>query len=102
MPSERMGQWRIISTRVNGAHAVKRNVFIIGIILIAAIAAGGWYLTAKNHKPATSTSTKAAHHYPWNSSNLQTASANPQATNAVTIQNFIFMPAAITVKKGTT
>jgi hypothetical protein len=62
---------------------MKRNGLIIGFIIIAVIALGGWYFAAKYHKPASpSKSTKAAHTYPWNSSSLQRANQYPQATNA--------------------
>jgi plastocyanin len=82
---------------------MKKLSLVAAVVIVALAAGGGWYLVAKNHKSASSsTSTKASHRYPWDSSSSQAASQNPQATNAVTIQNFVFNPIAITVKKGTT
>jgi plastocyanin len=71
---------------------------------------GGALLLAKNsnNKTASTTSTtpnqqsKSMNDNMQSSTSTKPAASTPSATNSVTIENFAFSPANITVKKGTT
>lgn len=82
----------------------KAIVSAIVVIVIAAI--GGWYVWGRHNKPAASSTTTGARSSTMNMSTTSgSAGANnesAQATDKVTIQNFAFSPASITVRKGTT
>jgi plastocyanin len=71
---------------------MKRPGLIIGIIVV--IVAVGGVIFAMNHKPDTATMNMNAKNNP--------SSSPAQSTDKVTISNFAFSPANITVKKGTT
>jgi plastocyanin len=73
-------------------------MWTIIIIVVIVVAGGGiWLATHKNSKANNNMSTMSTNSSSNNSSN----SSAPVATNTVTIQNFAFSPASITVKKGT-
>lgn len=83
---------------------MKKLFALIAVVIIVA-AAGGWYVWAKNNKPAATPAandTMSSMSASNSSSSDGAKNETPQATNAVTIQNFAFTPASITVKKGTT
>ena len=74
----------------------------IGVLVVIIVAAGGVYAVVKSHnssKSSSSSSNSENMPMPVNSSNHNAAAA---ATDKVTIANFAFSPADITVKAGTT
>jgi plastocyanin len=83
---------------------------VIGIVVFVIIVlAGGGILLAKNSSSnANKTDTSASMNMDTTSTNSTDSTSNdsnnlnPTATDAVTIENFAFNPANITVKKGTT
>lgn len=78
---------------------------VIAIVAVLIIAGGGYALVKHNdnnkgsNKTTQSTSTSTDN---MSSGSSQSGSTAPEATNSVTISNFAFSPASITVKKGTT
>jgi plastocyanin len=81
---------------------MSKSVGVIAtIIVVVVLALGGWYLVSNHNKtnPYASNSSNSNNMSNMNSSNN---SQHPTATNAVTIQNYSFTPADITVKQGTT
>src|SRR5580704_14908626 len=71
------------------------NKIIIGVIIVVIVIGGAAYLMHKhnemqsmNMRPATQTQSSAS------------SAAKPAGKNAVTIQNFAFSPATITIKAG--
>ena len=66
---------------------------VIGIVVLVVLIGGGILLGSKLNNKSTSTMDMPMSH----SSSTTTAS-----TNSVTIENFAFSPASISVKKGTT
>lgn len=73
----------------------KTAAVTLAIIAIAVVVIGGWYF-ASNHKNNNSMNMSSS------SNSSSTGSTTPTTTDAVTIQNFAFNPANITVKAGTT
>ena len=73
---------------------------VIAIVAIVVVLGGlgGWYLVSNHNKSSSSDMSN------MNTSSSSSSSTNKPAvaTNAVTIQNFAFSPANITVKVGTT
>jgi len=67
---------------------------IIAIAVIAILAVGGWAIFGRS-TDNTNNSSKTS------STNSPAQNQSPASTNAVTIQNFAFSPASITVKKDT-
>jgi plastocyanin len=80
---------------------MKALIVIILVVVIAAAAVFG--LTRNNNKttPPASNPTNSSADQPQ-ASNNQNSSNQPTTTDTVSIQNFAFSPADITVKKGTT
>ncbi len=76
----------------------KTYMYAIVVIVAVAIGAAVWY--GLSHKSAPS-STNSMNMDNSNNSSSNSSSQTPAATNAVTIQNFAFSPANITVKAGT-
>ena len=76
-----------------------RRSVIVAVLIVIALAAVGAYLLGR-HRTAAPTSPPNT--YSMNMPSSTGASAAPVSTNAVTIQNFAFSPADITVKQGTT
>lgn len=70
---------------------------IIAIVIVIILAIGGAVI-AMNRKSGSTTSGTSA----TSGNSQQSQSSGPTATNSVTITNFAFSPADITVKKGTT
>ncbi len=81
-----------------------RNI-IIGVIIIVLIIVGVWYFSGKNkgyNTPTNSSQNPSTSSSQTKSNQTGTTQKQSQAsTSAVTIQNFAFSPADITVKKGT-
>lgn len=75
-------------------------VAVIVIIVIAWIAFGGKNDNGTSNNQQTGNTDQQANHS-QDSSNSAQSSAKPASTNQVTINNFAFGPADITVKKGT-
>lgn len=74
---------------------------LIGVIvIIAVLAVGGWLIFG--HKTNTTTDSMTGMDMSPSATPASSSDQTPQATSSVTIQNFAFSPAAITVKKGTT
>jgi plastocyanin len=69
----------------------------IGIVVVVIILVVGGIALAMHHKSNNSMSTMN-----MSSSSSSSSGSTPSATNAVTIDNFAFSPADITVKAGTT
>lgn len=85
----------------------RRLVAALAIIILLAIA-GGAYVIAKN-QPATSNQTTSgtnsmSNNMPTNSTgnSSNSGSETPSASDKVSIKNFAFSPANITITKGTT
>lgn len=82
--------------------------WIFIVVVLAVLALGGWYFVAKSKSSTTSTATPTPSTAMSMSPQATTsANGNPQSSQAqssgsVTIQNFAFSPASLTVKKGTT
>ena len=77
---------------------MKSSKLVVIVVVIIAVAGGAWLIFGNNKSTPATTSNST-------SSNTSSSSSNttaPTATNAVSIQNFAFSPAAITVKKGAT
>lgn len=81
-----------------------RNAIIAVVVAIVVLVGGGALLVANhNSNKSNSTSSTSGMNMPESqSSNSSSSNNTPTATNSVTIQNFAFSPADITVKKGTT
>lgn len=81
---------------------------LIAIVVVLVLAGGGFALANrhKNTPVTTTTDTSTMHdHMASNSpttSNNSSSSSTPAATDSVTIDNFAFSPADITVKAGAT
>lgn len=72
----------------------------IGLVIVAVLVLGGgtiWLVTKNNNTKVDTMSNMDMHEGATTS-----GSSKPTATNSVTIENFAFSPANITVKKGTT
>lgn len=74
----------------------------LGILIAALIVIGIILVHALTNKKATTTSPAVPPQTTSNSSQQQAPAGKPAAQNAVTISNFAFHPATITVKAGTT
>ncbi len=78
------------------------------VIALVVIGAGVWYATASKAKTPTPSMSpmRVASTSPSSSTTpmatTQASSAAAQSTNAVTISNYAFSPASVSVKKGTT
>jgi len=83
----------------------KTGTISIIVVVILAVAVGGWYAWqhhTRNNARTTTTNTDMANMDTANNAPEQSSGAQPSAaTNSVTIQNFAFSPASITVHKGT-
>jgi plastocyanin len=73
-------------------------IIIVVIVVIAGVAA--YALTRNNNKKSGDTASSMSNMDTSKQSSSDTAST-PTATNSVTIKDFAFSPASITVKKGT-
>jgi len=69
---------------------------IVAVVVIVVVLAGGALLLSRN------TSNKSDDMNMNTQSSGSNTQNTPKATNTVTIQNFAFSPASITIKKGTT
>ncbi|HVS78726.1 MAG TPA: cupredoxin family copper-binding protein [Candidatus Saccharimonadales bacterium] len=82
-----------------------RNAVIAAVVIVI-LAVGGWVLFGNNNNsPASSDTNNSSDMSNMDMSSSSSTPPNqqtPQATNKVSIQNFAFSPASITVKKGTT
>jgi len=83
--------------------------YVVAAVIALLILAGGAYALVNHNKNNNSASNSSGSSSSSSSSNMNMGSQSnssgsntPTATNAVTIQNFAFSPASITVKKGTT
>src|ERR1700761_9071475 len=75
---------------------MKKSYVYMVVIVVAILAAGGiWYGVAHKNTNNNMGSMNMS------GSSSKTSNQAPTATNMVTIQNFAFSPANITVKKGT-
>ena len=71
------------------------NKIIIGIVIAVIIIGGGAYLLMKNN-----TSQMSMQNMPTQTQTNSTSGSKVTGKNAVTIQNFAFSPATLTVKAG--
>jgi len=81
-----------------------KKAIILVVIILVVLAGGGALLAARNNTDKTKDNTT---NNPMNQMNMKSPShtsgdTTPQATSSVTIEDFAFSPANITVKKGTT
>lgn len=78
--------------------------YVIGLIILAVIATGAVVLATRddNSQGNTNNSSNQTTTPPPQSSNTTTSGSQQPATDKVSISNFAFSPANITVKKGTT
>jgi len=77
---------------------MSKNVVIIVVIVAVVVLGGGTALLLANNNSNNSNSSGNMNMSNGSQSNNQ----QPTSTDSVTIQNFAFSPASITVKKGTT
>lgn len=76
----------------------KKIIWAIVAVVVVVVAGGAWLLLGRNgNTPSTSSDNMN-----MNTSSNNNSNDTAEATNKVTIQNFAFSPAAITVKKGAT
>ena len=75
-------------------------VIIAGVAGIVIAAVGIWYVLTPHKNSSTNSSSNSSTNTMNGGSNASSSDAT--ATNSVTIQNFAFSPASITVKTGTT
>ncbi len=85
----------------------KAPIITISLVIVLALIALGTYLAGHRQQPTTTPSTMPNMSQPSSSqtpSQSQGQNQNTQQTtsNEVSIQNFAFSPASLTVKKGTT
>jgi len=83
---------------------MNKSVVTVVIVALIVLVGGGLFLAnRKDSSGAKTTSTDMSNmHTNSNTSNTSNDSSQATATNSVTIENFAFSPANITVKKGTT
>ena len=72
---------------------MKSRVIAAVVIVIVLGGLGGWYVAAHHNSTGTMS---------MSGSGASSGSKSAVATNTVTIQNYAFSPAAVTVKQGTT
>jgi plastocyanin len=86
-------------------------LLVIVVLVVLILLGGGLYVltknrnanpTASNTSSSSSSSTEPMQMPNHNSNNSSSSNSTPQATDKVTVQNFAFSPASITVKAGTT
>ena len=77
---------------------------LTAVVIVAALAVGGWLMFGKNDKASAPTTNNPANTTTPSPTPSSTDSQDQTAasTSSVAIQNFAFSPASITVKKGTT
>lgn len=78
---------------------MKKQYLYIAVVALIVVAGAIWYLVA--HKPAATATSNMSSMNTNNNSAANTSGEAPVSTNNVTIHNFAFSPAAITVKVGT-
>src|SRR5438105_14727565 len=74
----------------------------IALVVIVILAIGGWAIFGKNDNNTKPSTANTNHTSNTSQTNNSAKTQTPASTNSVTIQNFAFSPASITVKKGTT
>jgi plastocyanin len=79
---------------------MRAKTVAVAIVVVIVLVGGGIYLATRNTSNPTQPTASQDHQMNMAATD-KTASA-PVATNSVTIANFAFSPANITVKKGTT
>lgn len=72
---------------------------IIGIIVVLVIVGGGYYVWHKHNEMQANTAMQHMN-MPSQTQKNSASIAKPTSKNAVTIQNFAFSPASITIKAG--
>lgn len=82
---------------------MKKAGIIIVVVIVLGGTIGGWLAWKHHGKSGTGTTNTGMANMDMsdNSSQQSSGTQPPAATNSVTIQNFAFSPASITVKKGT-
>ncbi len=81
----------------------KKSVWIIALIIVVGVAAGVVIAKRENHKTKTSTATSNTP-APATTGNKSTSGNSPQTASSgstVAIENFVFSPDSLVVKKGT-
>jgi plastocyanin len=73
---------------------------IIVIVVVLLIVGGGYYAWHKQTEMQSNTATQHMNMQPSQAQNSATSGTKPTGKNAVTIQNFAFSPANITIKAG--
>jgi plastocyanin len=79
-----------------------KKTIIALVAIVVVLAGGGALLAAHNNTASTKDHTKTDMTKPMDMNRQPQTSNNATATSSVTIDNFAFAPASITVKKGTT
>jgi len=80
---------------------MNKSVVAAMVVVVIVLAGGGLWLANRDSNKKTS-DTSMTNMNSQSSKTSNSTSTQPTATNAVTIDNFAFSPANITVKKGTT
>lgn len=81
------------------------KVIVVITILLILVVGGGLVFMNMNNGNSTKSSTSSSTNNSESNMDMKSgtsASSTPEATNSVSIANFAFSPAAITVKKGVT
>lgn len=81
---------------------MNKSLWIVVAIVVVIVAGGAGFVLLNKHKDTTSSQSSNSSMSDMSSSSQSSTSSNPTATDKVTITNFAFSPASITVKKGTT
>ena len=76
------------------------NKIIIGVIIVLVLIGGGFYVWHKQSEKQAATSIQQMNMPTQSQKNSSASTAKPAGKNAVTIQNFAFSPATITIKAG--
>lgn len=79
-----------------------KKAIIALVVIVVVLVGGGALLAARNNSDNTKDSTKTDTAKPMDMNQQPQTSDTATATSSVTIDNFAFSPASITVKKGTT
>jgi plastocyanin len=91
---------RTLEIQCNEGKDMSKSLVAAIVVVVLAVAGGFAYVATRNPKTIAPENTPVM---PMSNNNQPaTSGTTPSATSSVTIQNFAFSPAAITVKKGTT
>lgn len=85
-----------------------KSAIVTAVVAVLVLVGGGIWLASRNNNSTNNTETTTSNSTNSSMENMnmsnqsQSSNSTPGATSSVTIENFAFSPANITVKKGTT